>query len=98
MKYKHVTARILGLGLCVSLLSTVTLAASGIPYTGRCGGHCRLCGPGLPSFWWTARLPGLTTATPLTQKATMPPWSTQTGWTMPQVGFRLYRRRCGRKR
>lgn len=34
MKYKHVTARILGLGLCVSLLSTVTLAASGIPYTG----------------------------------------------------------------
>ena len=36
MKYKHVTARILGLGLCVSLLSTVTLAASGIPYTGAC--------------------------------------------------------------
>lgn len=34
MKQKKLMARVLGLGLCASLLSTVTLAASGTPYTG----------------------------------------------------------------
>ena len=34
MKQKKLMARVLGLGLCASLLSTVTLAAAGVPYTG----------------------------------------------------------------
>lgn len=34
MKHQKLLARALGLGLCVSMLSTVTLAAAGTPYTG----------------------------------------------------------------
>ena len=34
MKHEKLMARVLGLGLCASLLSTVTLAAAGMPFTG----------------------------------------------------------------
>ena len=34
MKQQKLMARVLGLGLCASLLSTVTLAAAGTPFTG----------------------------------------------------------------
>ena len=34
MKHNKLMARVLVLGLCVSMLSTVTMAATGTPYTG----------------------------------------------------------------